>query len=158
VRTGTAFTQNDSLFIQGLFETISITLAFDGKLTKLVNIYKPPGLSNAQFLIFAKQLQLEKNCIVLGDFNIDLQHGENAEITTHFCAIGLGQLINQPTRITQTTATCIDHVFSSVRGTSGFILEADIADHLVVGIFPASKTKTKKFLKKYSPHFRIPAH
>jgi hypothetical protein len=45
MRTGTAFTQNDSLFIQGLFETISITLAFDGKITKLVNLYKPPGLA-----------------------------------------------------------------------------------------------------------------
>jgi hypothetical protein len=43
VRTGTAFTKNDSMFIQGLFETISITLLFDGKSTRLINMYKPPG-------------------------------------------------------------------------------------------------------------------
>jgi hypothetical protein len=106
-------------------------------------MYKPPGLSNTQFLLFAKQLHIDKNCILLGNFNIDLSGGDNAEITAHFCTQGLGQLINQPTRITQTSSSCIDNVFSSLRGTSGFILEADIADHLVVGILPASKSKIK---------------
>jgi hypothetical protein len=142
-RTGKAFTKNDSMFTQGLFETISITLLFDGKSTRLINMYKPPGLSNTQFLLFAKQLHIDKNCILLGDFNIDLSGGDNAEITAHFCASGLGQLINQLTCITHTSSSCIDNVFSSLRGTSGFILEADIADHLVVGILPASKSKVK---------------
>jgi hypothetical protein len=115
----------------------------------LINMYKPPGLSNTQFLLIAKQLHIDKNCILLGDFNIDLSGGDNAEITAHFCALGLGQLINQPTRITQTSSSCIDNVFSSLRGTSGFILEADIADHLVVGILPASKSKVKITPKYY---------
>jgi hypothetical protein len=64
VRTGTAFTKNDLLFIQGPFETISITLLFDGKSTQLINMYKPPGLSNTQFLLFAKQLHIDKNCML----------------------------------------------------------------------------------------------
>jgi hypothetical protein len=106
-------------------------------------MYNPPGLSNTQFLLFAKQLHIDKNCILLGDFNIDLSGGYNAEITAHFGALGLGQLINQPTQITQTSSSYIDNVFSSLRGTSGFILEADIATHLVVGILPASKSKVK---------------
>jgi hypothetical protein len=67
VRTGTTFTKNDLLFIQVLFKTISITLLFDGKSTQLINMYKPPGLSNTQFLLFAKQLHIDKNGILSRD-------------------------------------------------------------------------------------------
>ena len=52
------------------------------------------------------------NIVLLGDFNIDLLKSQPAwESTTSL--FGLHQLINCATRITQTSATLLDHIYTN---------------------------------------------
>jgi hypothetical protein len=67
----------------------------------------------------------------------------NTDVFTHFCAAGLGPLIDRPTHITQNSQSCIDHVFSNIRGANGFVLDCDISDHLALGLLPDIKSKFK---------------
>jgi hypothetical protein len=130
--------------MEGIFETMTIQTLFEGCETELTSIYKPPGLSNDQFLLFCKMLETSKtNSVLLGDINIDYCKRENTDVFTHFCAAGLGPLIDRPTRITQNSQSCIDHVFSNIRGATGFVLDCDISDHLAVGLLPDIKSKFK---------------
>jgi hypothetical protein len=117
-----------------IFETMTIKTLFKGCETELTSIYKPPGLSNDQFLLFCKMLDTPNiNSVLHGDINIDYYKGENTDVFTHFCAAGLGPLIDRPTRITQNSQSCIDYVFSNIRGATGFVLDCYIADHLAHG-------------------------
>jgi hypothetical protein len=61
---------------------------------------------------------------------------ENYDILTHFAALGMGHTIDQPTRISEKSATLIDNIFTSDRCMSGFILQTDITDHMILGICP----------------------
>jgi len=48
--------------------------------------------------------------LVLGDFNIDLLKPHSSWDST-ITLLGLTQLVKSPTRITQTSATLIDHIY-----------------------------------------------
>ena len=72
----------------------------------------------------------------MGDFNINLisreDHGNDLLQLTE--TYGLLQLIMTPTRITNTSSTLIDHIYTNISSyciQSGFI-EAGISDHLPV--------------------------
>jgi hypothetical protein len=43
--------------------------------------------------------------VVLVDINIDLLNDDNSNISAHFCALNMRPLIDQPTRVTQSSAT-----------------------------------------------------
>ena len=53
-----------------------------------------------------------KEIILLGDFNIDLQKS-NSQRTNNLDTYNLHQLIKLPTRVTQNSATLIDHIYVS---------------------------------------------
>ena len=80
---------------------------------------------------------LDRNqCIIMGDFNINLisreDHGNDLLRLTE--TYGLLQLIMTPTRITNTSSTLIDHIYTNISSyciQSGCI-EAGISDHLPV--------------------------
>jgi hypothetical protein len=130
--------------LEGLFESMTIQTTFEGCDTELTS-HKPP-LSNEQFLVYMKMSNIatKKNSIILGDINIDYLKGENSDVFTHFCAAGLDPIIDQPTRITQNSKIYIDPIFTNMRGTTGFILECDISDHLAVGLLPDCHSKAKQ--------------
>jgi hypothetical protein len=73
--------------------------------------------------------------IICGDFNIDALKPENTDVKMTFAELGLGPLIDQPTRTTFKRATLLDQIYCSNRKLSGFILETDISDHFTVGLF-----------------------
>jgi hypothetical protein len=56
--------------------------------------------------------------------------------------------MDQPTRITEKSASCIDHIFTPMRNVTGFVLECDVSDHHAVGLLPDKITKLKKEEKK----------
>ena len=74
--------------------------------------------------------------IISGDFNIDLFKVEsNSKICNYLSAIyteGCNSLINKPTRITETSATLLDHMYSNMTNqiTNRGILRFDISDYL----------------------------
>jgi hypothetical protein len=89
-------------------------------------------------LNIAKTLCFPSNVdnVLLGDFNIDLMMPDNIEVKLTFAEMGLGPLIDQPTRINNKSATLIDHIYSSNHKLSGFILGTDISDHFTTGLYP----------------------
>ena len=70
------------------------------------------------------------NIIILGDFNINLLEKQSRWLDSTQL-FGLEQLITEPTRITQTSATLLDHIYTNnVRFVSNaHSLHASVSDH-----------------------------
>jgi len=117
-------------------------------------IYRPPGTDIDTFInefnIPLNKISKSKSpCYIMGDFNINLINADTDRRTNAFLSMMLSMsltpLIDKPTRITATSATCIDNIFidiSSLRNTNGGIYTTDISDHLPV--FCVSRTLKKK--------------
>jgi hypothetical protein len=76
-----------------------------------------------------------KSIIITGDLNIDLlkysSHPQTTQYTDMLISNNLIPNITKPTRVTHTSATLIDHIFSNIdpsKSTSG-TLKTDITDH-----------------------------
>ena len=67
-----------------------------------------------------------KTCYLLGDFNIDLLKHEKCEYSARFLNQMMSSMflptILKPTRITRTTATLIDNIFTTVENNIRFFL------------------------------------
>ena len=114
------------------------------KNTVIGNIYRPPNCDIKKFLnefelLTSKINKENKNCFLLGDFNINLLNIESNEETNQFLDILYSScfipLISQPTRITSHSSTLIDNIFTNVididESLNGLIC-ADISDHLPI--------------------------
>ncbi|WP_419587318.1 endonuclease/exonuclease/phosphatase family protein, partial [Thiolapillus sp.] len=79
-------------------------------------IYRNPTATYAwydEFLVMLdKVADSKKNILLLGDFNIDLSKSHSAWEST-YSLVGLHQLVNKPTRVTSTTDTLIDHIYTN---------------------------------------------
>ena len=105
-------------------------------------IYKHPNLNvdlfNDQFLspLLKKACQENKNIILLGDFNIDLLTCDTEISNSKFLdVLGAYQIlptITLPTRITDTSNTLIDNIFTSTMNCSSVSgnLTVALSDHL----------------------------
>ncbi len=86
-------------------------------------IYRPPDqsgfLGKLTEAIKTTQKFDEQEVYILGDFNINLLSKETLCIRkpkyyTEFCSLhGLRQLLNSPTRITESTSTLLDHILTN---------------------------------------------
>ena len=108
----------------------------------LCNVYRPPRPEDLEE--FLQQINIvlsdlnnfSSNILILGDFNIDLlKINDKLLHKTYFAnmlSLGLSPAITLPTRVTEVSATLIDHIFTLVGGnnihSSGIII-SDISDH-----------------------------
>ena len=146
--------RNDiSLFIPHVFESLFIEIISpSAKNTILGTIYRPNTEPKADLDIFSTSLfeimdiiaDEHKHGIIMGDMNIDLlKFQTHSNTCTYFDNIfchGFLPTITKPTRVTQTTATLIDHFYTNdmpSNSNSGIILN-DVADHF--GTFYISKS------------------
>jgi hypothetical protein len=104
-------------------------------------IYKPPNADIQTFIakmieILNKLRSTRKHCYIMGDFNLDLILHETNANTKMFLDLmhshAFFPLIDKPTRITATTSTLIDNIFSNVINHTHLsdVLYTDISDHL----------------------------
>ena len=100
-----------------------------------------------------RKLNQSKTCYLLGDFNIYLLKHEKCEYSARFLNQMMSSMflptILKPTRITRTTATLIDNIFTNVENNiqvSG-ILFNDISDHLPVFLINKSKENVSNLNK-----------
>ena len=84
-----------------------------------------------------------KELILLGDFNIDLNK-PNQQWTNYLTTCNLHQLIKTPTRVTQNSATLIDHIYVSEakNAVETCVPVSNISDH-----YPVCVTWSKKGAK-----------
>ena len=108
----------------------------------VVNIYRSPSSNSTKFIeIFDETLSKlrkhgKKQIILAGDFNIDLIKHERDEKSQNLidtaASFGFAQVISRPTRITDHSATLIDHVYTNKveKIISSNVVALDLSDHL----------------------------
>uniref|UniRef100_A0A672J846 Reverse transcriptase domain-containing protein n=1 Tax=Salarias fasciatus TaxID=181472 RepID=A0A672J846_SALFA len=145
-------------------ECIAITINLSPQMSFiLVGIYRPPS-SDVNFYISFKEIlralnTLGKEVIVLGDFNINWTDKNNRkklkEITSRY---NFEQLINGPTRVTKTTKTQIDLIFSNKpdRIIKSFIFVTGMSDHNLVLIARKLNKNRFSFRKNEEVFYGIP--
>ena len=128
---------NLSIYEEGLFESLFLRIKGEKNSNEIVlgTVYLPTGqrLNKNQVYehletITNRIVNDKSDCILVGDFNIDLlKYGNDihvSEYVDHFVSNGFKFRLLLPTRVTHTSATLIDHVIdnlSLLTQTSGVI-------------------------------------
>ena len=162
--------------ISGEFQFLKIKNCKGSNKTHVIgNVYRSPCRNPQAFnTLFNAVLQKlrrhtkNKTCHIVGDFNQDLikyDTDSNCQsLVDNATSNGFVQLVSRPTRITEYTATLIDHVFTNNLDStlSCNILTVDLTDHLAIHTKVAlSKDRTANISRhsnsgnKKSSEFRI---
>jgi hypothetical protein len=94
-----------------------IDFTANNKFYTLIAVYRSPYLTPNKFIeeleVYLEGLETDRTIIITGDINIDLikQTQINNEYLNILFTNGFNSCINIPTRETDTTKTCIDHIF-----------------------------------------------
>ena len=115
------------------------------KNTIVAVIYRHPHQNYESFFTklssFVQKVSSTYNVIILGDINIDTSIPSNNTFSKPYkdilLGLGLRNLINKPTRITNSTETILDHILTNLNYESceSGVLINDITDHLPVYAF-----------------------
>lgn len=127
------------------FENLFVELEIEGKIIKLLSVYRPPNASVADFLteydVCLKNIAKVNDLIVLGDFNLNLLDSNNNYVHKYkdmMAAYGLLLYITEFTRedVVTKSKTLIDHIHcrSTFNVKYSSIICADISDHYVTAI------------------------
>lgn len=134
------------------------------KTIQIVAVYRPPGSDVSCFnqsidQILTSLKSTNTLCYVIGDFNINLlntdTHALSAEFLNIMFSSGLMPVISKPTRITSSSATLIDNIFTNFSDSicllNGLLL-SDISDHLPIFCISSyiAKDKSPIVIKKRS--------
>ena len=128
-------------FVDEYNNCLSIEININNKTTTIINTYRSPSQNNTSFLTkLEKTIECigSRKCYILGDVNYNLinldKHPETQEYFNMMTAGSFRQLITKPTRITDTTKTLIDHIWTNDLRTNitmiSHIIITDITDHL----------------------------
>ena len=134
----------------------------NGKAPILIgSIYRHPGANIEEFTKqvddLIKKLQNRHQLYILGDMNIDFlkynHHAQTEEYLDMLHSNNISPVITKPTRITNHTATLIDHIYTNNTNQmiSG-IATVDISDHLptfCIADIPLQKQKFKRYYRDY---------
>ena len=160
-----------SVFIPHIFESIFIEIIPKfGKHTIIGVVYRPNSFPRADIDIFNSTLlevlehvtSENKIGILMGDMNIDLlkygSHDKTDNYIDGIFARGFIPRILKPTRVTNTSATLLDHILTndiSAKYQSGIVIN-EVADHF--GVFLSSVAKHRqdkpqvKFFRPFTEH------
>ena len=144
-----------SIFIPNIFESIFIECKCKSINIVVGVIYRPNTPPKADIDVFMSTLfeileivELEnKNCIIMGDVNIDLlkynTDGKTKSHVNNIFANGFLPVITKPTRVTHSSASLIDHIYSNLKSLkySSNIIITDVADHYGITHIIHSKHK-----------------
>ncbi len=137
--------QSEISFIKSSIECIFVEIVQNGSSNIIVGcIYRPPNSDLSQFTNELDNIliTLNKKCkmpkFLMGDFNLDLihvdSHAPTCEFLNQFASFSYLPTIHHPTRITESSATLLDNIFTNnfkFRMKSA-IVYSDISDHLPV--------------------------
>jgi len=128
-------------------------------------VYRHPSPPVSEFLdcFLSKTLQkitiTKKNCILAGDFNVDLiKYGHNNHVNSFYdevSSFSFRPLVLQPSRVTSKSFTLIDNIFTNDMScfSSGGNITSSISDHFAqfcqLDIFDKIRTSTTKFSRDW---------
>lgn len=124
-------------------DVLKIEFKVNTQIFTLIAIYRLHSVNKNVFLIELENClkdrnvaNMKNNLFIMGDININILDNNVVvdEYNTLLCLNGLECLLKQPTRITDSTSTCIDHVFARIAnkdntGVEVIVVEANITDH-----------------------------
>ena len=150
---------NDLCFCDDALEicTVQVKPQSNDKYINIVGIYRPPNGSLAIFSDKISDIVEQCNSVITllsGDFNIDLLDDINVDFSSMLYSHNFNSLITIPTRVTDNSATCIDHIWQT--GCSSVVAGAivsDITDHYPVFAvlnFPNSNDVIKVVFRDHS--------
>ncbi|KAL0883669.1 hypothetical protein ABMA27_015794 [Loxostege sticticalis] len=102
----------------------------------IISVYRPPR-ANYQLFESIMEEALKRVCkssktiVVCGDFNVDLLKSTQTSVRflNLFKSYNLSNLFNEPTRVTPTSATCLDNIFCNGKLVDKFIINNLRSDH-----------------------------
>lgn len=124
----------------------------------MCTVYRPPSAHSEWIDLFEEELSLAQATglehILMGDFNIDQTSCTNNRWLNLIQLFDLSQLISTPTRITQSSSTIIDHIYTSnpEYATESFVPHYAISDHFPVCFsrkVNSKSLKAKHIMKSY---------
>ena len=140
--------QYESLFIESVMHDHKIIIGV---------IYKPPESNTDIFVAHFSDLmgiisKERKQCILMGDFNLDLikvdTHNQTKDFVHSLYTNAFYPTISKPTRVTDHSATLLDNIITNITGyciKSG-VLYNDISDHFpVFNLIQINSKITKKY-------------
>jgi hypothetical protein len=130
----------------------------------IVVVYHSPSASDSDFLRFIEDvvnlLVTKGQCIMLGDFNIDLMVDMfyAKKLVNEMLCLGMKQYVDKPTRITKNSQTLIDLVFANTKVNCNVYDKPRITDHLWVSVQLERsniKDKYREFISRDYSKFQI---
>ena len=130
-------------YIDGQFfniEATSVKVSFGTKKIIICTIYRPPSANDGYFRnvirYMEKVMASAYDTVFVGDFNYDvLKSGPDLNKINYICNLfNMNQLVEEPTRTTFNSASCIDLVFSNMphRHKLTRVLPLALSDHYLV--------------------------
>lgn len=161
----------------GISNALKIILNQGNQTFCLLVIYRPPSTNEAEFVTHLNgvldeiDLTSHEHVFIIGDINLDILREEgNTNDTEEYLNIlsekGFHSLINKPTRVSNTSTSCIDHIFLKSKNfdensTYAAVIHTNITDHystmVVVKNVPEINTKLDcdcEFLKINYPKLK----
>ena len=136
-------------------ESLAIDCEYKNKSFRVINLYKPPKIAHSEYFDFLKELPIrakDKELVILGDFNLDSQKGEDEDTVLYLASHGLGNVIDVPTRVTSETQTILDHCYTTLKKSRGIVFVTDeLADHWPIALEIGHKEKKIKPEDKLIP-------
>lgn len=137
--------RKDLLIMKDFIECIFVEIVQMGTSNIIIGcVYRPPNtdlsLFNDEILKILSILgqNSKKLAFIMGDFNLDLLHSDShlqtGEFLNNFLSYSFLPSIQHPTRITETSATLLDNIFTNnirYKMKTG-IVYSDISDHFPV--------------------------
>ena len=100
--------------------------------------YRPPNAGSEWIDLFEKEVSVAQTTgyefLLMGDFNIDMKSCSNNKWLSLIQLFDMSQLIIEPTRITESTSSIIDHAYTSDFNniTESFVSSYSISDHFPI--------------------------
>lgn len=124
------------------------------------SIYRPPGNDLLNFISHIDDMLSDGNSddliLVVGDLNIDLLQPDNIEkrFIDNMNSVNFLPLITRPTRVTEHSASLIDHIWcnSCIESVSG-VIECNISDHFITFLMLPIDYKSMEMIEiKFRDH------
>ena len=137
IRHGFKFTQINTSFNEKNLESIAIDIQLNKhKSVRIINVYVNPTVKLHETILNLKSLPTNNNCVVIGDFNLNLFNNRNCELIESFHDRGMTQQIDQATRVVHTvrgeSRSLIDLSFTNIKLAKSYIITSDMSDHFSI--------------------------